>query len=60
MKKNWKRLTAGMYTAFGGGSVMVWGCISCDGPITTVEGRINGRDYIRLSSRHYLHAVNGI
>ena len=25
---------------FGGGSVMVWGCISCDGigPITKVEG----------------------
>ena len=37
---------------FGGGSVMVWGCISCDGigPITKVEGRMNGKDYIILLS----------
>ena len=28
---------------FGGGSVMVWGCISCEGTgaITKVEGRMN-------------------
>ena len=41
---------------FGRGSVMVWGCISCDGigPITKVEGRMNGKDYIRLLSRHLL------
>ena len=32
------------------------GCISCDGigPITKVEGRMNGKDYIRLLSRHLL------
>ena len=39
-----------VYSKFGGGSVMVWGCISCDGigPITKVEGRMNGKDYIRF------------
>ena len=33
---------------------MVWGCISCDGIglITKVEGRMNGKDYIRPLSRH--------
>ena len=37
---------------FGGGSVMVWGCISCDGigPIVTVTGRMNAKDYIDLLS----------
>ena len=54
-KKNWRRLTAGMYTAnreIGGGSIMMWGCISCEGtgPITKVEGRMTGKDYIRLLS----------
>ena len=41
---------------FGGGSVMVWGCISCEGTglITKVEGRMNGKDYIRLLPRHLL------
>ena len=41
---------------FGGGSVMVWGCISCDGigPITKMEGSMNGKDYIRLLSKHLL------
>ena len=41
---------------FGGGSMMMWGCISCDeiGWITKVEGRMNGNDYIRLLSRHLL------
>ena len=35
---------------------MVWGCISCDeiGWITKVEGRMNGKDYIGLLSRHLL------
>ena len=39
---------------FGGGSVTVWGCITCDGigPITKVEGRMNGKDTV--------HAVNEI
>ena len=34
---------------------MVWGCNSCDGigPITKVE-RMNGKDYIRLVSKHLL------
>ena len=48
-----------MYTAnheIWRGSVKVWGCISCDGIglITKVEGRMNGKDYIRLLSRHLL------
>ena len=45
---------------FGGGSVMVWGCISCDGigPITKVEGRMIGKDYIRLLSRHLLPYID--
>ena len=31
---------------FGGGSIMVWGCNSCDGSglITKVEGRMNGKE----------------
>ena len=35
---------------------MVWWCISCDGigPITKVEGRMNGKDYIKIVSRHLL------
>ena len=58
-KKNWRRLTAGKYTAnreIWRGSVMVWGCISCDGIglIAKAEGRMNGKDYIRLLSRHLL------
>ena len=38
------------------GSVMVWGCISCEGtgPITKMEGRMNGKDYSRLLSRNLL------
>ena len=41
---------------FGGGNVMVWGCISCDGvgPIVKVEGRMNGKDYIKLLSNSLL------
>ena len=41
---------------FGGGNVMVWGCISCDGvgTIAKVEGRMKGSDYIRLLSKHLL------
>ena len=50
MKKNWRRLTAGMYTAnheIWRGSVVVWGCIFCEGiGPTKVEGRMNGKDYI--------------
>ena len=39
-----------------GGSVVVWGCISCGGigPITKVDGRMNGKDYIIVLSRHLL------
>ena len=35
---------------------MVWGCISCEGTglITKMEGRMNGKDYSRLLSRHLL------
>ena len=35
---------------FGGGSVMVWGCISCDGigTLAKVDGRMKGVDYIVL------------
>ena len=41
---------------FGGGSVMVWGCVSCEGTglITKMEGRMNGKDYSKLLSRHLL------
>ena len=33
---------------FGGGSVMVWGCITCNGvgPLTKVDGRMKATDYI--------------
>ena len=32
---------------FGGGSVMVWGCISCNGvgPLAKIDGRMEGKDY---------------
>ena len=35
---------------FGGGSVMVWGCITSDGvgPLTIVDGRMKAKDYIDL------------
>ena len=35
---------------FGGGSVMVWGCITSDGvePLTTVDGRMKAKDYTDL------------
>ena len=35
---------------------MVRGCISCDGigPIIKVEGRMNGKEYIRLLFGHLL------
>ena len=35
---------------FGGGSVMVWCCITIDGvgPLTTVDGRMKAKDYIDL------------
>ena len=35
---------------FSGGSVMVWGCITYDkvGPLTTVDGRMKGKDYTDL------------
>lgn len=41
---------------FGGGNVMMWGCISCDGvgPLVKVEGRMNGNDYIKLLSASLL------
>ena len=55
-KKNWRRLTAGMYTT----SREIWRG-KCNGvgmygigPITKMEGRMNGKDYIRLLSRHLL------
>ena len=35
---------------FGGGSLMVWGCITCDGvgSLTKVDSRMNAKDYIKL------------
>ena len=39
---------------FGGGSVMVWGCIPGTGLIIKMDGRMNGKDYSRLLSRHLL------
>ena len=35
---------------FGGGSVMMWGCISCGGvgPLVKVDGRMKAIDYIQL------------
>ena len=35
---------------FGGGSVMMWGCISCDGgrPLVKVNGKMKAIDYIQL------------
>ena len=37
---------------FGGGNVIMWGCITCDGvgPLIKVKGRINSDDYIKLFS----------
>ena len=53
-----EKIVTGMHKTtakFGRGSVMVWGCISCDEiGITKVEGRMNGNDYIRLLSNHLL------
>ena len=39
---------------FGGGSVMVWDAFPGTGLITKMEGRMNGKDYSRLLSRHLL------
>ena len=41
---------------------MVWGCNSCDGigPITKVDGRKNGKDYIRLLFRHLLPCMQSM
>ena len=40
---------------FGRGSVMVWGCISCDGiGITKVEGRMNGKNLFLILTTSYL------
>ena len=37
---------------FGGGNVIMWGCITCDGvgPLVKVKGRMNSDDYIKLFS----------
>ena len=42
---------------FGGGNVIMWGCITCDGmgPLVKVKGRINSDDYIKLFSDILLH-----
>ena len=47
---------------FGGGSVMVWGCISCDGvgPLAKIEGRMKGKDYIDLLSANLLPYMQSI
>ena len=45
---------------FGGGSVMVWGCISCDGmvPLAKIDGRMKGKDYIDLLCANLLHTCS--
>ena len=47
---------------FGGRSVMVWGCISCNGvgPLVKVEGRMNEKDYIKLLSTSSLPFMRSI
>ena len=47
---------------FGGGSVMMWGCISCDGvgPLMKVVGRMNAADYIKMLNTSlvpYMHSM---
>jgi len=41
---------------------MMWGCIRGQGvwPLVRVEGRMNGRDYIQLLSRHLLPHVQSL
>ena len=47
---------------FGGGNVMVWGCISCNGvgPLVKVEGRMNSKDYIRILSGKLLPYIRSL
>ena len=39
---------------FGGGNVMMWGCVSCEGvgPLVRVEGKLNGDGYLQLLCGH--------
>ena len=43
-------------TAFGGGSVMVWGAICCDGrsPLVVLRGTVTGESYRQILSNHLL------
>ena len=47
---------------FGGGSVMEWRCISCDGigPITKMMAKTTLDLYLDTCFPMYMHAVNGI
>ena len=48
---------------FGEGSVMMWGCITCDsvGPLIKMEGRMYSADYIQVLTLHYstICVING-
>ena len=43
----------------GGGSVMVWGCFSCDcvGPLVQIEGIMGAKHYTDLMKNHMLPHV---
>ena len=47
---------------FGGGSVMMWGCISCDGvgPLVKVDGMMKAVDYIQLLNTSLLPYMSSI
>ena len=47
----------GQTVKFGGGNVIMWGCITCDGvgPLVKVKGRMNSDNYIKLFSDTLLH-----
>jgi transposase len=47
---------------FGGGSVMVWGCISWwgVGPLVVIEGTLNQDRYINLMDEHLLLYLNEV
>ena len=45
---------------FGGGNVIMWGCITCDGvgPLVKVKGRMNSDDYIKTFLTLYCHLLH--
>ena len=62
LEKTYYRNVIWQTMKFGGGCVMMWGCIFCDGigPITKVDGRINGNVYVNFLSRHLLPYMQSI